>query len=379
MPKQQSFGNNAHSFNDKDAGRHMSIVKIHPEVKEVLSKFELPEEVGFGKVMAPIMIEADYANGKWGPIELKPYGPITLDPTAKVLHYAQEIFEGLKAYKTDGQGPFLFRPDENAKRFNSSAVRMAMPELPIESFVESCKVITSYCSEFIPPNTGETLYIRPYMFATEESLGIKPSEKFKFLVIASPSGNYFSSGSVTVGIERDAARATPGGMGAAKTGGNYAASLLSANQAIAKNCQQILWLDAVRHERIEEMSGMNFFAVIDGKLVTPALTETILAGITRKSIIEIAAAEGLEVEEKTMLIGDLIEDIKSGKCSEAFACGTAAIITPINALQESDDTQYKLTNPEGPVAAKLRKTLLDVQEGRKEGPNGWVVKINPPV
>jgi branched-chain amino acid aminotransferase len=357
----------------------MSIIEVHPEVNEVLRSFELPKEVGFGKIMAPIMIEADYADGKWGPLSLRPYGPITLDPTAKVLHYAQEIFEGLKAYKTDGNGPFLFRPDENAKRFNASAARMAMPDLPIEYFVEGSKTITAYCSEFIPPNSGETLYIRPFMFATEGSLGIKPSESFKFLIIASPSGDYFKSGSVTVGIERDAVRATPGGVGMAKTGGNYAASLLSANQAIAKNCQQILWLDAVNHQRIEEMSGMNFFAVIDSKLVTPALTETILAGITRKSILEIAQSEGFEVVEKEMLIDEIIENIKSGKCSEAFACGTAAIITPINALQESDNSQYKLQSPEGPVAASLRKTLLDIQEGRKEGPEGWVVKINPPV
>jgi branched-chain amino acid aminotransferase len=356
----------------------MNTVTVNPEVKNVLSKFQLPDDVGFGKVMAPIMIEADYADGKWGPLELKPYGPITLDPTAKVLHYAQEIFEGLKAYKTDGKGPYLFRPEGNAERFNASAARMAMPDLPIEYFVDGCKVMTAYCSEFIPPGSGETLYLRPYMFATEENLGIKPSEKFKFLIIASPSGNYFSSGSVTVGIERDAVRACPGGVGMAKTGGNYAASLLSAQQAIAKKCQQILWLDAVSHERIEEMSGMNFMCVIDGDLHTPELTETILDGITRKSLLELARRDGLNVIEREMKISELIEDIKSGRCTEAFACGTAAIITPINALQESDDTQYKLTNPEGPVAAKLRSMLLDIQEGRLEGPDGWVVKVDPP-
>lgn len=379
MPRSLKFAINKHTKQVSNARRRMSIIEVLPEVKSVLSKFELPENVGFGKVMAPIMIEADYSDEKWGAIQLKAYGPVSLAPTAKVFHYAQEIFEGLKAYKTDGNGPFLFRPDENAKRFNASAARMAMPELPVEYFVEGSKILTSYCSEFIPPNSGETLYLRPFMFATEENLGIRPSDKFKFLIIASPSADYFKSGSVSVFIERSAVRATAGGCGSAKTGGNYAASLLSAQSAGAKGCQQVLWLDALHHKSIEEMSGMNFVAVIDGKVVTPALTETILDGITRKSLLKIAQREGLEVSEADLNIDELIEAIKSGKCTEAFACGTAAIITPIKLLEEKDGTQYKLKYSEGPVAAKLRAKLIDIQEGRCEGPEGWVVKINPPV
>lgn len=344
---------------------------------KALESFKLPEDLAFGKVMAPVMIEADYNKGTWSEAKMVPYGKLTLDPTCKTLHYAQEIFEGLKGYHTHGQGPFLFRPDENMRRFNLSAERMAMPPVPEEMFLDGVEAITSYCANFIPVSSGDSLYVRPFMFATENNLGIKPSEYFKFLILASPSQAYFSSGSVKVLVERNAVRACPGGVGHAKTGGNYAASLLSMIEAKKNGFDQVLWLDAVEKKNIEEMSGMNFFAVYGEKIKTPALTETILNGITRKSIIELARHQGLEVEETTMNVNELLEDIKSGACTEAFACGTAVIITPINTLGNNSGDLYPLKHEQGPVSLRLRESLLNIQEGTGDDPFGWRVTLKP--
>lgn len=353
-----------------------SITVEQAAIKE-LENFKLPEDLAFGKVMVPVMIEADYNNGSWAEAKMVPYRKLSLDPTCKVLHYAQEIFEGLKGYHTHGQGPFLFRPDENMKRFNLSAERMAMPPLPEELFLDGVEAITSYCANFIPVSSGDSLYIRPYMFATENNLGIKPSESFKFLILASPSQAYFSSGSVKVLVERNSVRACPGGVGAAKTGGNYAASLLSMIEAKKKGFDQVLWLDAVEKKYIEEMSGMNFFAVYGDKIKTPALTATILNGITRKSIIELARHQGLELEEGPMAIDELLADIKSGACTEAFACGTAVIITPINTLANDSGDIYPLKHEQGPVSLRLREALLNIQEGTGDDPFGWRVTLKP--
>lgn len=352
-------------------------IKITPEAIEAINSFQLPEDLSFGKAMAPVMIESNYDNGVWEEFRMIPYQQLTLDPTCKALHYAQEIFEGLKGYFTHSNGPFLFRPEENMKRFNLSAARMAMAEVPEDGFSDGVEAITSYCSQFIPVSSGDSLYIRPFMFATENSLGIKPSEKFKFLIVASPSQAYFKSGSVKVLVEHDAVRACPGGVGHAKTGGNYAASLLSMINAKNKGYDQVLWLDAVTKENIEEMSGMNFFAVYGEKLKTPTLTETILNGITRKSIIELAKHLGLEVEETTMKVSELLEDVKSGACSEAFACGTAVIITPIDTLGTGNGESYKLRHAQGPVALRLREALLNIQEGTGDDPFGWRKTLKP--
>ncbi len=351
-------------------------VIITPEAKEAVASFKIPEELGFGRVMAPVMLEADYDNGTWSDMKIVPYGPISMQPTCKVLHYGQEIFEGLKSYRIKGNGPFLFRPDENAKRFNHSANRMAMPEVPVEKFVDAVKQYSKLCAEIIPRRSGESLYLRPFMFSTEEALGIKPSDKFKFMIVASPSGAYFSGGTISVLIERSAVRAAPGGTGNAKTGGNYAAALESAIETKKLGHDQTLWLDAVTRNNIEEMSGMNFNCIIDGKLVTPALTDTILAGITRKSLLGIAPLLDMQVEEKTLTIDELISAIKSGRCTEAFACGTAAIITPIHQIAEKDGTTYKFKDAPGPCSMALRQALLDIQEGRRDAPDkDWVINL----
>ncbi len=350
-------------------------IRISDDASQAIKDFTLPEDLAFGKVMAPVMIEADYANGKWGDFNLVPYRKLTLDPTCKTLHYAQEIFEGLKAYHTNGDGPFLFRPEENFHRFNLSAQRMAMPDLPRDGFMDGVEAITKYCSHLIPQSSGDSFYIRPFMFATDNNLGIKPSETFKFMILASPSQAYFSSGSVKVLVERNAVRACPGGVGHAKTGGNYAASLLSMIEAKKAGFDQVLWLDAVTKTNIEEMSGMNFFAVYGDKIRTPNLSETILNGITRKSIIKLANHLGYEVEEQEMSIDQLIADIKEGKCTECFACGTAVIITPIRSLGNSANDIIELAHAEGPVSMKLRQELLNIQEGTGEDPFGWRISL----
>ncbi len=345
--------------------------EISSAVKNAIENFIVPKDVGFGTLISPVMIEANFKDNQWSDLQILPYGDITIPPTAKVFHYAQEIFEGLKAYKSPNGEALLFRPEQNAKRFNYSAKRMAMPETPEEMFLTACKTITMLSKRFIPEASGSSLYIRPFMFATEATLGIKPSSEFKFMVLASPSGSYFKAGGLNVFIERSAIRACPGGVGTAKTGGNYAASLLSSTKAIDHGCQQTLWLDAINHQKIEEMSGMNFMCIKNNKIITPELTDTILSGITRASVIELAKTEGYEVIERTIEIDELIDGVKSGEITEAFACGTAAIITPIEKFIEENGISYELPKLDTPISLKLRSHLLDIQEGRKEGPAGW--------
>ena len=355
----------------------MTQVKIDPAISDSIKNFQLPENLGFGNVMAPVMASCVYENGKWGQLEIIPYGPISMYPNAKVLHYAQEIFEGMKAYRVGGLGPFIFRPEENHLRFNRSAERMAMPHIPIELFMKANLEVTAYSANFVPRRSGESLYLRPFMFATEEALGIKPSEKFRFMVIASPSGSYFSTGGLSVFIERHGARAFPGGTGYAKAGGNYAASLQSAIKTKQLGFVQTLWLDGRDKKYIEEMSGMNFFAVINNELHTPEINDSILEGITRKSIITLANEAGIKVVERKMDINLLIEDIKAERCTEAFACGTAAIIAPIDYLAEETGERFPLKDHEGKISLQLRESLLAIQEGRTPDKFKWIVSVEP--
>lgn len=355
----------------------MTQVKIDPTIALAIDNFSLPDNLGFGQIMTPIMASCAYEGGKWGQLELLPYGPITMYPNAKVLHYAQEIFEGMKAYCVGGLGPFVFRPEENHLRFNRSAERIAMPHIPVELFMKATLEVISYSANFIPRRSGESLYLRPFMFATEEALGIKPSEKFRFMVIASPSGSYFSEGGLSVLIERHGSRAFPGGTGYAKAGGNYAASLLSAIKTKQLGFVQTLWLDGREKKYIEEMSGMNFFAVINNELHTPEINDSILEGITRKSIITLAQDNGIKVVERKMDINLLLEDIKSERCTEAFACGTAAIIAPIDYIGEETGERFPLRDPKGKLSLQLRELLLSIQEGRSADKYNWVISVEP--
>ena len=357
----------------------MTQISKNAELIRAIENFQLPEVLLFGNVMGPIMASCSYENGKWGQLELLPYGPISMYPSAKVLHYAQEIFEGMKAYRVNGLGPYIFRPEENHLRFNRSAERMAMPHVPQHIFMQAVLDVTAYSANFVPRRSGESLYLRPFMFASEESLGIKPAEKFRFMVIASPSGSYFSGtiGGLSVYIERENARAFPGGTGFAKTGGNYAAGLAAAIKTKNLGFIQTLWLDARERKYIEEMSGMNVFVVVDNELHTPKTGDTILDGITRKSIITLARDMGYTVVEKNIDIDELLLQVKNGRCTEAFACGTAAIITPINYFGESTGERIPLHHSEGKISMEIREKLLSIQEGRIPDTYKWVTAVEP--
>lgn len=353
----------------------MKKVEIHPEAVERVKKFTINDaNLGFGKYVAPIMIQAIYDNGEWKRFDLLPYASLQLDPCSKVLHYGQEIFEGMKAFRQPDDSIAMFRPEQNARRFNQSARRMSMPEIPEDLFLNACDVICGYSKHLVPKRLGESLYLRPFMIATEVGLGIKPSKQFLFMIVASPSGAYFSADSVKVYIEREDVRASQGGIGFAKTGGNYAASLQSYTKTIEAGCDQTMWLDE-SHKYIEEMSGMNFMAIIDGQLHTPPLSDTILDGITRKSILQIAKNEGIEVFEDKISIDYLLESIESGRCTEAFVCGTASVICPINSFLDKDKKVYNLKEASGKISMQLREKLIGIQAGRFEAPEGWIHSI----
>ncbi len=353
----------------------MMKVEIHPEAVERVKKFSISDhQLGFGKYVAPIMIQAMYDHGEWQRFDLLPYGPIQLDPCSKVLHYGQEIFEGMKTFHQPDGSIKMFRPEQNARRFNQSARRMSMPEIPENQFLKACEVISAYCQHLVPKRLGESLYLRPFMIASEVGLGIKPSKQFLFIIVASPSGAYFSGDSVKVYIERDDIRAAQGGIGFAKTGGNYAASLKSYTKTIEAGCDQTMWLDST-HQYIEEMSGMNFMCIIDGELHTPALTDTILDGITRKSVLEIARLDNFVVREEKIAIDHLLKLIQEGRCTEAFVCGTASVICPINSFLDKDGKTYSMKEGNGKISMYLREKLISIQAGKVKAPQGWMYPV----
>jgi len=286
----------------------------------------------------------------------------------------QVIFEGLKAYRVEQTHAQIFRPDMNWRRLNASAERMLIPELPRELFMEALYSLCAHCEKLIPGQPGQSLYLRPLLYGTQAALGLAPSDSYTFLVIASPS-DPVASGALRVVIEHHGSRAAEGGTGGVKVSGNYGASLYSTAQAQARGFTQPLWLDAAEHRYIEELSIMNFFALIDGELHTPALSGTILPGVTRDSVIRLARAEGFTVVERKIEIGELLGVIKSRRCSEAFACGTAVIIAPIAAIGDSDGSIFEFEQPQASCANLLRARLLDIQEGRTEDRFKWMQAV----
>lgn len=353
----------------------MANYNLDPNVRQALADFSVPDKLGFGIVKAPVMYSAEYQEGGWQPGRVHPYEPICLDPAAKALHYAQQVFEGLKAYRVGTEHANFFRPLKNLERMNFSLRRLCMPEIPEHLFMEGIGLVTAWNESLIPTHTGESLYLRPFMIGTTGTLGMAPADSYSFMVIASPSEVYHA-GEMRVLIEREACRSSLGGTGAAKTGGNYAAALLSARQTQAKGFHQSLWLDPAHMHNIEELSGMNFFAVIDGELHTPKLSGTFLDGVTRDSLIKLAPQLGYGVVERDMPIEALLEDIRAGRCTEAFACGTAAIISPVSVIADADGSSYELAEVDR-VAAELRQALLDVQERRQPDPFDWIVELDP--
>jgi branched-chain amino acid aminotransferase len=338
--------------------------------------------LGFGRVFTDFMVQVRYVEGQgWHDARVLPYQPISLDPAASVFHYGQAIFEGFKAFRQRDGGLATFRPDENGRRFQSSAARLAMPALPVEDFVYASDLLLREDKDWVPENDGESVYVRPLMIATEPVLGVRPAKEYLFLMIASPSGAYFPKGvrPVSVWITQDYVRAAVGGTGAAKCAGNYAASLVAQRQANLAGCDQVVWLDAVKRTDVEEMGGMNlFFAYGKGKgarLVTPRLTGSLLPGVTRDSLLRLSEELGYRAEEGTITVEEWREGVKTGAITEVFACGTAAVITPVGEVK-SDEGSFLIHGGEtGPVASELRKHLLDIQYGRTPDTRGWMHRV----
>jgi len=314
----------------------------------------------------------------WHDHRVEKYAPLSLDPATAVLHYAQEIFEGLKAYRHADGSVWTFRPEANAARFARSARRLALPELSADDFVGSVAALVQTDLEWVPDREGFSLYLRPFMFASESFLGVRASREVEYLVIASPAGSYFADGvkPVSIWVSQDYHRSGAGGTGAAKCGGNYAASLLPQVQAYERGYEQVAFLDAETNVALEELGGMNIFVVRkDGTLQTPQLTGTILEGVTRSSILQLAADRGHEVREERLLLADLLEDIRSGEVTEVFACGTAAVVTPIGKLG-STDFEIELPEPDGGLLSlELREELTGIQTGVVEDRYGWMTRL----
>ena len=336
-------------------------------------------KLGFGKVFTDHMFVMNYTRGRgWHDPRIVPYQDITLSPAAMVFHYGQEMFEGLKAYKGEDGKNYLFRPDMNAKRTNDTNDRLCIPRVPEDDYVQAVKAIVKVDEAWIPTEPGTSLYIRPFIIATEPFLGVDVSETFLFIIILSPSGAYYESGLEPVGIwiEDDYVRAVRGGMGFAKTGGNYAASLAAQVKAHDDGYSQVLWLDGVERKYIEEVGAMNIFFKIDGKIVTPMLNGSILPGITRNSVLQICRNWGMEVEERRVSVDELLQAQADGKLEECFGTGTAAVISPVGKLRYKDEVMTIGGGKIGPVSQKLYDTVTGIQLGRLEDPFGWRVAVD---
>jgi branched-chain amino acid aminotransferase len=319
------------------------------------------------------MYSARYCGGEWQSGSLVPYADVPVNPASTALQFAQQAFEGMKVYKGNHPQPSLFRPNLNWRRFARSAERLRMPVVPPALYAEALSSLANSLAAFVPSGRGQSLYLRPTMFGLDRHFAVKGSDRFLFLVLASPSDAYYAS-PIRIMIERENCRAAKGGTGAEKVGGNYAASLLANENCIAHGFDQSLWLDPTTRENIEELSAMNFMAVIDGALHTPELSGSLLEGVTRDSLLKLAQHLGIEGTARTMPVNDLLRDIEEGRCSELFACGTGAIVAPIKAIGEVDGREWSL--PEvGSLSATLRDALLDIQEGIAEDPFGWVIGV----
>jgi branched-chain amino acid aminotransferase len=341
------------------------------------------ESPGFGRVFTDHMITLRWsADRGWHDGKLEPYGPLSLDPATAVFHYAQEIFEGMKAYRQESGPIVIFRPDMNAARFRRSAIRMAMPELPDETFIAAIEALVTQDKDWVPTNPSQSLYLRPFMIATTPTLGVgRPANSYQFLVIASPSGSVFAGNlrAVNVWLGEDYTRAAPGGTGAAKTGGNYAASFAGQQEALEQGCDQVVWLDAIEHQWVEEMGGMNLFFVFgsgdSARLVTPPLTGTLLPGVTRDSLLTLGPDLGLPATEEPISIEQWRQGCASGEITEVFACGTAAVITPVGTVKGKSGGWTIGDGEPGPVTMRLREELLGIQFGRLPDPHNWIHKI----
>ncbi|QGK69393.1 branched-chain amino acid aminotransferase [Allosaccharopolyspora coralli] len=345
---------------------------------------EILANPGFGQYFTDHMVTIPWtADRGWHDAKVEPYHGFQFDPATTVLHYAQSIFEGLKAYRQPDGSVAAFRPEANAERFRDSAHRIAMPKLSDELFLSSLRELVATDVEWVPGEGESSLYLRPFMFSTETSLGVnRPANAYLYVVIASPAGSYFAGGikPVTVWLSRDYVRAAPGGTGAAKFAGNYAASFLAQQQAVEKGCDQVVWLDAVEHSVVEEMGGMNLFFVMgsgsDAKLVTPALSGSLLPGVTRRSLLTLGEQLGLEVEERRITTDEWEKKAASGELTEVFACGTAAVVTPVGYVKHDGGEFTVGDGSPGPVTMRLREKLTSIQKGLEADENSWMTKLS---
>jgi branched-chain amino acid aminotransferase len=363
---------------DNDNALHFAIERSEKPVSSD-ERVSLLENPAFGRIFTDHMATIRYTEGRgWHEAKIQPRAAFNLAPQTRVLHYAQEIFEGMKAYRLPDSGATLFRPEANARRLQNSARRLAMPSLPEELFVESVRELVRIDRDWIPTAEGSALYLRPFMIATEAALGMNPSSEYLYCVLASPVGSYFkgTSSAVTLWISENYTRAAPGGTGDAKCGGNYAASLAAQAEAIREGCDQAIFLDAVERRWVEELGVMNvFFVFEDDSIQTPPLTGTILPGITRDSLIVLARDLGLTVREERYAIDQWQADAQSGKLREAFACGTAAVVTSIGKVK-GRQRAFTIGNAQtGPVTQRLKTALLEVQQGRVEDRHSWLDRL----
>ena len=341
-------------------------------------KPEKGQPLGFGHIFTDHMFVMNYTEGKgWHDPRIVPYGEISIEPSAMVFHYGQSMFEGMKAYRGKDDTIYLFRPDMNAKRANQSNQRLCIPEIPEDMFVEAVKAVVDVDRDWVPSDPGTSLYIRPFVIATDAFLGVAPSKTYLFMVILSPSGAYYESGLEPVGIwiEDEYVRAVKGGMGFAKTGGNYAASLIAQVKAPDRGYSQVLWLDGVERKYIEEVGAMNICFKIAGKVVTPMLNGSILPGITRNSILQVCRDWGYEVEERRISVDELVAAAKDGTLEEVFGTGTAAVVSPVNKLRYEDDVMNIGDGSIGELTQKLYDELTGIQWGEREDTRGWRVTV----
>ena len=345
----------------------------HPKAKPAPG-----EKLGFGRIFSDHMLIMEYDVGiGWHDARIVPYGPISMSPASTCLHYAQETFEGMKAYRTQDGRILLFRPEENFKRLNLSNERICIPPLDVAFCVESLKELVKIDKDWVPADEGASLYIRPFVIGNESRLGVKDADTYLYMVLLSPSGSYYPEGlkPVKIYVEEQFVRAVRGGVGFAKTGGNYACSMLAQHTAHEKGYAQVLWLDAVERKYIGEVGAMNIFFVIDGEVITPELDGSILAGITRKSIIELLTEKGYKVTERKISIQEVFDAADSGKLQEVFGSGTAAVISPVGELKWEDKVIRVNNNEIGPVAQYAYDTLTGMQWGRIPGPEGWLQEV----
>ena len=332
------------------------------------------ENIPFGRVFTDHMLVSDYAHGEWQETSIIPFQELRLSPATTVLHYGQEIFEGLKAYRDPEGNAHIFRPYENFKRFNISAERMVMPQIPSEIFIDGLKQLVSLDRNWIPDIQGASLYIRPFMIATDDYVGIRASEKYKFIIFCSPVQSYYSA-PIKVRIEQDYVRAARGGIGEAKTGGNYAASLYAAHHAQKDGYSQVLWTDAVEHKWIQEAGTMNIFFVIGDKVITPALDGCILQGVTRDSVLTLLHDNEYKVEERPISVEEIADAYHNGILKEVFGAGTAAVIAPVSAIGYNDEDMALPPTEEWEVANWLKKTLGDIKHFTIPDKHGWMVSV----